>query len=332
MLVMSMSLSAQWPKHPTPGAPRTAEGKLDVSAPTPRTLDGKPDLSGVWRFTKGTYLTFVTSGLKPEEIRPWAAAVYKQRQDDFRKDSDGIACLPPGPKAGISGLGLPMKMVQTPNLVVILYEYQTVFRQIFTEGRTLPEDPNPTWMGYSVGHWEGDALIATTAGFNDRTTLDLGGHPHTEELRITERFLRRDVGHMQIQVTIDDPKAYAKPWTVPVELELIPDGELIEYVCENEVDAPHLVGKSGQEFRVSSEVLAEYAGTYEGGNRTVVSLEEGRLMIDQGGAGKVPLIAQGENNFTMEGTGVEFVKDSRGSVTSMVQHWVEGDRYLRRAK
>jgi hypothetical protein len=332
LFFMGMALKAQWPNHPTQGVPRTADGKLDLSAPAPRTPDGKPDLSGVWRFTQGTYAIYVTSGLKPEEIRPWAAALYKQREDDFRKDSDGIACLPPGPKAGISGLGFPMKIVQTPNLVVILYEYQTIFRQIFTDGRDLPKDPNPTWMGYSVGHWEGDTLVATTAGYNDRTTIDLAGHPHTEELRLTERFRRRDAGHMEVQVTLDDPKAYSKPWTLPLELQLIPDGELIEYFCENEFDAPHLVGKSGQEYQVAPEVLAGYAGTYVGANRGVVTLEGGSLMIDQGGAGKVPLIAHSENSFTMEGTGVEFVKDTNGAVTAMVQHWVEGDRYARRAK
>ena len=127
--------------------------------------------------------------------------------------------------------------------------------------------PIPTWMGYSIGHWDGDTLVVTTAGYNDRTTLDLGGHPHTEALRVTERFHRRDVGHIDLQVTLDDPKAYTRSWTLPVELNLVPDGELIEYICENERDAPHLVGKSGEEFRVPAEVLAQYAGTYGSGHR-----------------------------------------------------------------
>jgi hypothetical protein len=335
LCVMSVSLMAQWPKHPTPGMPRTPANKLDLSAPTPRSTDGKPDLSGVWRVKQTSYLTYVTSDLKPDEIRPWAAALYKQRADDYRKDSDGITCMPPGPKAGISGLALPMKIVQTPNLVVVLYEYETIYRQIFTDGRALPEDPNPTWMGYSIGHWDGDTLIVTTAGYNDRTTLDLGGHPHTEALRITERFHRRDIGHIDLQVTLDDPKAYTRSWTLPVELDLIPDQELIEYVCENERDSQHLVGKSGEEFRVPAEVLAEYVGAYgspASPAEIVISLEGSRLMIDSNGGGKIPLIAHSETNFTMEGTGVDFVKNAKGAVTAMIQHWVEGDRNFARAK
>jgi hypothetical protein len=335
LCVMSVSLTAQWPKHPTPGMPRTPADKLDLSAATPRSADGKPDLSGVWRVKQSSYLTYVTSDLKADEIRPWAAALYKQRADDYRKDSDGIACMPPGPKAGISGLALPMKIVQTPNLVVVLYEYETIYRQIFTDGRGLPEDPNPTWMGYSIGHWDGDTLRVTTAGYNDRTTLDLGGHPHTEALRVTERFHRRDVGHIDLQVTLDDPKAYTRSWTLPVELDLIPDQELIEYVCENERDSRHLVGKLGEEFRVPAKALAKYVGAYGSPASPadiVVSLEGTRLMIDSSGGGKIPLIAHSETNFTMEGTGVDFVKDAKGAVTAMIQHWVEGDRHFARAK
>jgi hypothetical protein len=344
LCVMSVSLMAQWPNHPTPGIPRTADGKPDLLAPAPRTVDGKPDLSGVWVVRDSGSLFYLAGDLKPEEIRPWAAAVYKQRADDFRRDTDGIHCLPPGPKAGIGLGGFPMKIVQTPNLLVILYEYQTIFRQIFADGRALPQDPNPTWMGYSVGHWDGDTLVVTTMGYNDRTTIDLAGHPHTEALRVSERYRRRDAGHIDLQVTLDDPKAYTRPWTLHNEFDLVPDGDLIEYVCENERDAPHLVGKSGEEFRVPAEVLARYVGTYESAaSPTKVSLTQGqmsivrvslqgsRLMID-GGAGPVPLIAHGENDFTMEGTGVEFIKDAKGAVTTMLQHWNEGDRYFPRKK
>jgi hypothetical protein len=321
----SVSLTAQWPNYPTAGVPRTPEGKPDLSAPMPRSADGKPDLSGVWLVRNGSF--YLTSDLKPEEMRPWAAALYKQRADDFRKESDGIACLPPGPKAGIGVGPYPMKIVQTANLVLILYEYEINFRQIFTDGRALPEDPNPTWMGYSVGRWDGDTLVVTTTGYNDRTSIDLAGHPHTEALRMTERFHRRDSGHLDVQVTLDDPKAYTRPWTLPMEFTLVSDGELIEYVCENERDAPHLVGKSGAEFRVPAEVLARYAGAYQRPTgSTIVSLEGNRLMIGEGQTGKIPLIAHSENSFTMEGTVVEFVQDARGRVTAMIQHWAEGDR------
>src|ERR1700730_2654791 len=331
---MSVSLTAQWPNHPTPGIPRTHDGKPDLSARVPRSADGKPDLSGVWRVTNGNALFHITGDLKPEEIRPWAAAIYKQREDDFRRDTDGINCLPPGPKAGIGVGGTPMKIIQTPGLVAILYEYHTIFRQIFTDGRGLPEDPNPTWMGYSIGHWEGDTLVVTTAGYNDRTTLDLAGHPHTEALRLTERYHRRDAGHIDLRVTFDDPKAYTRSWTLSMELDLVPDGDLIEYVCENERDKPHLVGKSGEEFRVPAEVLAQYVGTYkfpDFPDPAVVSLEGGSLIIDLG-TGKIPLIARSETSFTMEGTGEDFVKDAKGVVTGMIQQWTEGDRYFPRRK
>lgn len=334
LCVMSISVTAQWPNHQTPGLPRTPEGKPDLSAPAPRSADGKPDISGVWMANNSGSLFYVTQDLKPGEIRPWADAIYKQRAADYRKDTDGIRCLPPGPKAGIAVGNFPMKIIQNPSLVVVLYEYQTIFRQIFTDGRGLPEDPNPTWMGYSVGKWDGDTLVVTTAGYNDRTTLDLAGHPHTEALRVTERYHRRDAGHMDLDVTLDDSKAYTRPWTLHVELGLIPDGELIEYVCENERDAKHLVGKSGEEFRVPAEVLAQYAGNYQSGALTadiVVSLEGGGLLIDTG-AGNVPLVAHSETSFTMEGTGVEFVKDAKGTVTALVEHWVEGDRPFARKR
>ena len=252
LCVTSVSLTAQWPDRLAPGIPRTPGGQPNLSAPAPRSADGKPDLSGVWLVNNSSSLFYVAGDLKPEEMLPWAAALYKQREADFRKDSDGVHCLPPGPKAGISVGPFPMKILQTPGLVAVLYEYQTIFRQLFTDGRALPKDPNPTWMGYSVAHWEGETLVATTAGYNDKTALDLAGHPHTEALRLTERYRRRDVGHMDLQVTFDDPKDYTRPWTLLLEYELIPDGDLIEYVCENERDTPHLVGKSGDEVNVSA--------------------------------------------------------------------------------
>src|SRR5215469_300175 len=143
LIAMSVSVLAQWPKHPTPGLPRTPDGKPDLSAPAPRAANGKPDLSGVWMVRNGSF--FLTWGLKPDEMQPWAAAVYKQREADFRRDTDGINCLPPGPKAAIGVGNMPVKIVQTPELIIILHEYQTVFRQIFVDGRALPEDANPTW-------------------------------------------------------------------------------------------------------------------------------------------------------------------------------------------
>jgi hypothetical protein len=317
LCLLSCALAAQWPAHKTPTP--------DLSATAPRSADGKPDLSGVWMIQNSGSLFYINGNVTPAEMLPWAAALLKQREQNFRRDTDGINCLPPGPKAGIGVGNLPLRIMQTPGLIAVLYEYQTIYRQIFTDGRALPVDPNPTWMGYSTGRWDGDTLVVTTLGYNDRTSLDLAGHPHTEALRLTERYRRVDYGHIDLQVTYDDPKAYARPWTQAVKLDLMPDGDLIEYVCENERDKRHLIGTS-EEFNVSAAVLPQYVGTYGSGRfPAVVSLEEGRLMIDPG-SGRIPLIAQTETTFSMEGTLVEFVKDSAGRVTGMIQHWNEGDR------
>jgi hypothetical protein len=332
LCVLSGALMAQWPKHPTSGIPRTADGKPDLSAPAPRFGDGKPDLSGVWMVENSGSLFYFAGDLKPEEMQPWAAALLKQREENYRNDTDGINCLPPGPKAGIGVGNLPFRIIQTPGLIAVLYEYQTIYRQIFTNGRALPNDPNPTWMGYSTGSWNGDELVVTTIGYNNRTSLDLAGHPHTEALRMTERYRRIDYGHIDLHVTFDDSKAYTRPWTQAVKLDLMPDGDLIEYVCENERDKPHLVGRSSEDFRVPAQALVQYAGTYGTGPvPAIVSVETGRLMIDMG-SGKIPLLAQSESSFTMEGTGVDFVKDDKGKVTGMVQHWNEGDRNFPRTR
>ena len=332
LCLLSGSLAAQWPTPPASGIPRTPDGKPDLSAPAPRSADGKPDLSGVWMVANPGSLFFIAGDLKPEEMQPWAAALLKQREANYRNDTDGINCLPPGPKAGIGVGNLPFRIVQTPGLIAMLYEYQTIYRQIFTNGRALPKDPNPTWMGYSAGTWSGDTLVVTTIGYNDRTSLDLAGHPHTEALRMTERYHRVDYGHIDLQVTFDDPKAYTRPWTQAAKLDLMPDGDLIEYVCENERDKPHLIGKSGEEFTVPADVLAKYAGTYGTGPvPAIISLERGRLMIDMG-SGKTPLVAHSENTFTMDGTDVDFVKDTNGKVTGMIQHWNESDRNFPRVR
>jgi hypothetical protein len=335
LCVMSVSLAAQWPDHPAPGLPRTAAGKIDLTAPAPRSAGGKPDLSGLWK-TSRSFLLDAAPDVKTEDMLPWAAALYKKSGENYRNDTDGINCLPPGPKASISnGGGYPMKIIQTPNLIAVLYEYQTLFRQIFMDGRALPEDPNPTWMGYSIGRWDGDTLVVTTAGYNDRTSLDLGGHPHSESLRLTERFHRRDFGHVDYEVTIEDPKAYKRSWTLPIGLELVTEGDLIEFVCENERDKQHMIGKRDEEVSIPANVLAKYVGRYDSPvypTGIIVTMEGDRLVIDPGGAGRVPLFAQSETRFSMEGNIVEFVKDAKGEVTGVVQHWTEGDRVAVRRK
>jgi hypothetical protein len=247
--LMPAAASAQWLNAKTPGIPRTKDGKADLAAPAPKLPDGKPDLGGIWLVPGLKYLINIAADLKEVPFQPAAAAAYKQHMDTAGKDDPNNFCLPSGipEKDAVTS---PWKIVQTPGLIIILYESRTIFRQIFMDGRPLPTDPNPTWQGYSVGHWErgangeSDTLVVETAGTNGRAWLDTNGHPVTDALKVTERFHRKDFGHMDLQITIDDPKAYTKPWTVTENPTLQPDDELIEYICEeNNRDVGHFVGK-----------------------------------------------------------------------------------------
>ncbi len=235
-------LSAQWLNYPTPGVPRLPDGKPNLTAPAPKTPDGKPDLSGVW--TVSGYTRNIAKDLKPGEVsfQPWAAKLYQHRVETNGIDDPQARCVLSGvPREDV--VPYPFKIMNTTGAVIILYEALHSYRQIFTDGRPLPKDPNPSWMGYSIGHWDGDTLVVESAGFVEDNWLDNNGHPGTEALRLTERFHRRDFGHIDLQVTIDDPKAYTKPWSVNLPMTLA-DTELIEYVCdENEKDVKHLVGK-----------------------------------------------------------------------------------------
>jgi hypothetical protein len=337
LCVASMTLPAQWLNHPTPGIPRTPDGKPNLAAPAPKASDGKPDLSGLWRL--GVEIGIganITAELPPADIQPWVAALSRRRLEEFGKDDPEITgCRPGGPRH-ITRAGLA-KIVQTPSLIVILYE-DLAYRQIFLDGRPLPADPNPNWMGYSIGHWEGDTLVVATAGFNDRTWLDFAGHGHTEALRMTERYRRSDFGHMDLQVTLDDPQAYARPWTVSAGGSLAADTELLEYVClENEKDRSHLVGRTSEEKQVTvaPEILAQYVGLYEVGspnafdtraprNVFTITLVNGELLIDLQGKGKVPMIPLSETMFSPRLLGTyQFVKNDQGIVTHMLVHSAE---------
>lgn len=239
-------MPAQWLKLADKSIPRTADGKPNLAAPAPRKLDGKPDLAGVWIVPGPKYLQNLAADLKPGDVpmQPWAAALTKERSTGAHAAEESDAnCLPQGvPKINVTPV--PFKIVQNQDEVIILYEAFGIYRQIFMDGRELPKDPNPSWMGYSVGKWDGDALVIDTSGFNGKTWLDQVGHPATDALHVTERIRRPDFGHLKIDVTIDDPKAYTKPWTVHLQFLADPDTDLIEYVCsENEKDLHHLVGK-----------------------------------------------------------------------------------------
>ena len=243
--LLAAPLWGQWTKLPTTGIPRTADGKVNLSAPAPRTREGKPDLSGIWEPNENKYVRNIAADLKPEQVpfQPWAKALYDQRTDGSHSKEDPDAnCLPQGvPK--IDGAPAPWKIVQMPGSLVIIYEAFTLWRQVFMDGRERTADLNPTWLGYSVGTWEGDTLVVDTRGFNGKAWLDQLGKPSTEALHVIERLHRKDFGHMDLTITIDDPKAYTKAWTVTEPVHLLPDTELLEAVCENNQDPAHMVGK-----------------------------------------------------------------------------------------
>ena len=329
-IILCATASAQWLNYPTPGTPRTADGKPNLSAPTPRTADGKPDLSGVWSGPgAGAYDRNIARDLKPSDIQPWAEALYQQRVLAMGKDAPRANCLP-DPFTYYHMVDLA-RFVQTPALTVVLYQGTTnsVHRTIFTDGRDLPKDPNPTWMGYSVGHWEGDTLVVDTAGFNDRGWLDIEGHPHTEALHITERFHRRDFGHMDLELTIADPKTFTRAFTVKIAKTLIPDTDLLESICENDHSVPHMVG--AVPVTIAPATLQKYVGTYEyaPGRSAVISQEADLLFLQEGtNPLKHPLAADSEKVFVSRGEGdrVEFTTDAQGAVTGFIYHGGSGDR------
>jgi hypothetical protein len=261
-----MCAHAQWLNYPAPGSPRTRDGKPDLSAKAPRASDGKPDLFGVWQTefappgeierlygpevsafvepgddprTFSKYFWNILADFKPAEapIRPQAVALQRE---NVKRGSNPSHCLPLGiPAADILAYA-PFKIIQAHDVIVVMYEVDNTHRQVYTDGRKLPTDPQPAWLGYSVGKWEGDTLVVDTAGFNDKTQLDGFGHPHSEAMRVQERFHRRDFGHMDLQLTVDDPKMYLKPITVKVTEVLLPDSDVLESICnENEKDTAH---------------------------------------------------------------------------------------------
>jgi hypothetical protein len=267
---MGTSANAQWLNFVHPGTPRTSDGKPNLAAPTPRTADGRPDLSGVWMHeqtsvaemkrlfgplaeeaikvdvpgmeigTQNKYAVNILLDFKPNEtpMRPEAAAILRQRAAEA--DPSNVCANVPGfPLAGL--LSEPIKIVQAPQMTIVLYEAGSLHRQIYSDGRTLPTEFNfPAFHGYSVGRWEGDVFVVETAGFNDKTAFDLIGHPHSEALRVTERFRRRDFGHLDWEMTFNDPQFYTKPFTITVPHTLMADADIFEMFCENEKDRVHL--------------------------------------------------------------------------------------------
>jgi hypothetical protein len=265
LAIFPAALFTQWPDYRTAGAPRLPDGRVNMDAPAPRTADGRPDLSGIWaRGTPpgapppaptATFGATPAPGPRPFQdlpsmlpgglpFQPWAAELRKQRVAEHSKDHPDAHCLPLN-AVQLHSHPQPRKIIQTPGLVLILYEANNGIRQIFTDGRPLPDnDPDPWWYGYSIGKWDGDALVVQTTNFRDMGWIDEEGSPITSAARLTERFRRVNYGTLEIQITMDDPRTFTKPWTITLNQRLMPDTELIEFVClENNTSVKHLVGK-----------------------------------------------------------------------------------------
>jgi hypothetical protein len=259
-LALGASLDAQWLNHPTSGVPRTADGKPNLDAPAPRTSDGKPDLSGIWQLDPegpcpeiGCQVDYkaarefrnigarLPGGVPP--YQPWAAALVKERTQQLGKDDPVGFCKPGG---AVRLLTFPpyRKFIQLPELVVLLSERDVTYRQIFVDGRPLPDDPTPNFNGYSVGRWDGDTLVVQTNGLREGTWLDRNGSPISDAAKMTERYRRVNYGRLEIELTIDDAKVYTRPWTVTLVQQLVLDTELLDYYCnDNELSADRLRGK-----------------------------------------------------------------------------------------
>jgi len=245
---MGATVAAQWLSVPIPGTPRTADGTPNLKAPGPRVADGEPDLSGIWRAESYRWVNNLLPDGVEAPFLPWAAELQKKRQSTMSHELPMTFCMPHGVPDAMLVNGHPFKIVQTPNLMIHLYEEFTKYRQIHTDGRPLPVDPNPTWYGYSVGRWDGATFVVESAGFKEGSWLTNQGHPHTDALRTTERFTRMTFGYMEIVVTVDDPKAYSRPWTSePIRMFLMPDTELLEHLCENNRDLGALQKIWGQQ-------------------------------------------------------------------------------------
>ena len=257
LMLTAAPLAAQWLNYPTAGVPRNRDGKPNLAAPAPHTADGRPDLSGIW-YLEGPpcgnndcadypggpeFLDFgarLPGGLP---YQPWAADLVQKRSADLGRDDPVAQCRPAGALRLLT-FPPPRKIVQAPGLLIILSERDVTFRQIFTDGRPVLKDPEPSWNGYSTGQWEGDTLVVQTTGFRDGIWIDRKGSPMTNAAKVTERFRRVNYGRLEIEVTMDDPKAYTKPWTVKLNQRIALDTEILDYFCQdNEKDAVHLVGK-----------------------------------------------------------------------------------------
>jgi len=336
LIVGTMPAAAQWLDRSWPGIPRTAAGKPDLTAPAPRGPDGKPDLTGVWNGPTPE------PKLDPAIAQPWVNDLVRQRQQDYQKGRPSYRCLPSGPEADrFAGW---KRILQTPTSIAILNDDLT-YRVIFMDGRELEANPAPSWMGYSVGRWDGDTLIVDSVGFNDKTWLSRYGQAHTEALRVRELYRRRDFGHLQVEVTFTDPAAYAKPWGLTADMALAADTEMLEAVCELSSDHwdGSLADAANAGVTVAPDVLARYVGVYSGlyltNKRTIeVSLSGGQLIARIIGAAGVdggemrPLLPRSQTVFEGLGIGYRFIVDDKGEATDLVEIHISGDSRFARQR
>jgi len=322
LVLCAAPASAQWLDRTTPGLPRTADGKVKLTAPAPRTADGNPDFTGVWTPAGGQGALDGLEALRvePDAIKPWARDVIRERAQDFFKSRPDFQCRPSGPEA--ESFEREKRILQTPAMIAILNSNQT-YRQIFLDGRTLEKDPAPMWMGYSVGRFDGETLIVESNGFNDSTWLNNVGLPHTEKLRVTERYKRPDLGHLNVDVTFTDPDTFDTPLQFSFAMQLMTDTEMVEEVCESKMEfwTGNLSDLQKSAVVVPADALKEYVGYYEGYwranlRKVTVTLEGGVLPVT--GLllpGTVELIPETNDLFTTtEGVSYKFVKDDKGAV------------------
>ena len=330
LLASTAPLSAQWLTLPTPEIPRTAADEPDLSVPAPRAADGHPDLTGLWRPER------VTSDLRDRSnFQPWVNALFDERENTYFADSPRFRCLPAGPDnltSSSNSYGL-RRILHHPSMIAMLFNDGT-YRQIFTDGRQLEPDPLPTWVGYSVGRWEGDTLVVESNGYNDKTWL-ARGISHTERLRITERYHRSDFGHMQVEVTYEDPDALESPLRAVIEMDFAADEVMLETVCAEAYGgeqgnwSTEVIERDETIIKVAPEILAKYVGTYSGmylrNHVTVeVTLEDGELLLQKNNGAKSRLVPQSDTTFLLSGWGYVFTVEGDGMATEISEVHVSG--------
>ncbi len=324
----SMPAAAQWLDRPWSGIPRTADGKPNLTAPAPRGPDGKPDVTGLWNGP------IPKAPLDPANAKPWVNDLVQRHHQDYFRARPSFQCRPSGPEAD-RWAGWK-RILQAPAAIAILNDNLT-YRVIHMDGRVLEADPAPSWMGYSVGRWDGDTLVVESNGYNDKTWLGAEGRAHTEALRVTERYRRSDFGHLQIEVTYTDPAAYVKPWGFTANMTLAADTDMLEAVCERSSEhwAGSLSDAATSAVTVEPDVLARYVGVYSGfwlaNKRTVeVVLSGGQLIAKVVVGGTIagdesrPLVPQSQTLFEGLGLGYQFIVDDKGVATDVVEIHISG--------